>query len=81
MLFDYLDVFYIAYLNDIIMYFNNLLKHEIHIKKVLARLQEYSLLANIYKSKFHVKKIKFLKFFITIKGIKIDPTIIKCIRN
>ena len=38
MLFDYLNIFCITYLNDIIMYFNNPLKYEVYIKKVLARL-------------------------------------------
>ena len=37
-LFDYLDIFYIAYLDDIIIYFNNSLKYEVYVKKVLARL-------------------------------------------
>ena len=38
MLFDYLNVFYITYLNDIIVYFNNSLKYKIYVKKVLTRL-------------------------------------------
>ncbi|MAD82660.1 MAG: hypothetical protein CL912_06835 [Deltaproteobacteria bacterium] len=81
MLFDYLNVFYITYLNNIIMYFNNFLKHKVYVKKALACLQEYNLLTNICKSKFHIKKIKFLRFFIIIKGIKINLTVIKCICN
>ena len=78
-LFDYLDVFCIAYLNDIIVYFNDSLKYEVHVKKVLARLQEYGFLADICKSEFHVKKIKFLGFFVTIEGIEIDPTATECV--
>ena len=38
MLFNYLNVFYITYLNNIIIYFNDSLKHEVYVKKVLARL-------------------------------------------
>ena len=37
-LFNYLNVFCIAYLNNIIMYSNNLLKYEVYVKKVLIRL-------------------------------------------
>ena len=40
MLFDYLNVFYITYLNNIIIYFNNPLKYKIYIKKILACLQK-----------------------------------------
>ena len=79
MLFDYLNVFYITYLNNIIIYFNNPLKYKIYIKKILACLQKYGLLINICKSEFYIKKIKFLRFFITTKKIKINLTIIKCI--
>ena len=34
-LFDYLDVFYTVYLDDILIYSEDLLEHEIHVKKVL----------------------------------------------
>ena len=37
-LFDYLDIFCIAYLNDIIIYSNNFLKYKVYVKKVLACL-------------------------------------------
>jgi hypothetical protein len=34
-LFDYLDDFCIVYLNDILIYFNNVLEHKHYIKLVL----------------------------------------------
>jgi hypothetical protein len=34
-LFNYLDDFYIAYLDNILIYSDNELEHELHIKKVL----------------------------------------------
>jgi hypothetical protein len=37
-LFDYLDDFCTAYLNNIIIYFDNELEHETYVKKVLERL-------------------------------------------
>ncbi len=37
-LFDYLDDFYIAYLDDILIYFNNKLEYKYHVRKVLKRL-------------------------------------------
>ena len=42
-LFNYLNNFCIAYLNDIIIYFNNKLEHETYMKKVLERLQNAGL--------------------------------------
>jgi hypothetical protein len=37
-LFDYLNEFYMAYLDDILIYLDNELEHQVHIKKVLERL-------------------------------------------
>ena len=42
-LFDYLDDFYTAYLDDILIYLENELKHKSHVKKVLERLQKAGL--------------------------------------
>jgi len=50
----HLNKFYIAYLNDILIYSNNELKHEIHVKLILQKLQEANLQTNIIKYKFHV---------------------------
>ena len=35
MLFDYLDNFYTAYLDNILIYLNSELEHEFHVYKVL----------------------------------------------
>ena len=42
-LFDYLDDFCIAYLDDILIYSDNKLEHEQYIRKVLERLYNTSL--------------------------------------
>ena len=38
-LFNYLDMFYTAYLDNILIYSEDPLEHEVHVKKVLERLQ------------------------------------------
>jgi len=42
-LFDYLDDFCTAYLDDIIIYSEDPLKHKCHVRKVLERLRQASL--------------------------------------
>ena len=46
-LFDYLDDFCTAYLDDIIIYSENKLEHVEHVYKVLIRLREAGLQADI----------------------------------
>jgi hypothetical protein len=42
-LFEYLDNFYTTYLDDIMIYSNNELEYEGHMKKVLERLRNVGL--------------------------------------
>jgi len=42
-LFDYLDDFCTTYLDDILIYLDNELEHEHHVKKVLDRLRDAGL--------------------------------------
>ncbi len=51
---EHLNKFCTAYLNDILIYFDNELEHKIHVKLILQKLQEANLQMNIIKCKFHV---------------------------
>ncbi len=51
---EHLNKFCTAYLNDILIYFDNELEHEIHVKLILRKLQEADLQMNIIKCKLHV---------------------------
>jgi len=42
-LFDYLNKFYTVYLDNILIYLDNKLKHQVHVKKVLERLRNTGL--------------------------------------
>jgi hypothetical protein len=48
---------------------------------VLLRLREVGLQADIKKSEFNVRCTKYLGFFVSIKGIKVDPEKIATIYN
>jgi len=72
-LFNYLDNFCTAYLDDIMIYSKNEMEHEEHVYKVLQRLHKAGLQANIKKLEFSVKRIKYLGFIISMDGIKVDP--------
>ena len=78
-LFDYLDVFCTAYLDDILIYSENELEHAEHVRKVLQRLRDAGLQVDIKKSEFSVKCTKYLRFIISTDGIEVDPEKIEAI--
>jgi len=80
-LFDYLDDFCTAYLDDIIIYSDNELEHTEHVRKVLQRLLKAGLYVDIQKSEFKVKKTKFLRFIIRTEGIEVDPEKVSVIKD
>jgi hypothetical protein len=76
-----LDDFCTAYMDDILIYSDNLLQHETHVAQVLQRLKEAGLQVDIKKSEFAVKRTKFLGLIISTEGIQKDPEKIEVIRN
>jgi hypothetical protein len=80
-LFDYLDVFCTAYLDNILIYSKNLLKHKTHVKLVLERLREARLQVDIKKSEFKVTRTKYLGFVILTAGIKVNKSKTEVVKN
>ena len=80
-LFDYLDDFCTAYLDDILIYSENELDHQEHVKKVLARLKEAGLQADIRKCEFGVQRTKYLGFIISTDGVEVDPDKVQAIHE
>jgi ribosome-interacting GTPase 1 len=72
-LFNYLDVFCIAYLDDILIYSNDLLEHEEQVAKVLQCLRNAGFQVDTKKYKFSITRTKYLGFIIIIESIKVDP--------
>ena len=69
---EYLNDFCIAYFDDILIYNDNKIEYEIHIKRVLTKLYEINLWINIIKYVFHVIEISYSKLIIIIKNIKMN---------
>ncbi len=79
MLHEYLDLFCIAYLDDIVMYSNLLEKHEEHVRLILAKLQEAGLYLKLSKYEFNMQRISFVGFVITPDGVGIEPERVRTI--
>jgi transposase InsO family protein len=78
---EFIDDFLTAYLDDLLIYSENELDHEIHVKKVLTRLREAGLQIDIKKCEFHVKRTKYLGFIVGSGGIEVDPEKITVVKN
>ncbi len=78
-LMNYLNEFVIAYLNDIIVYNNNKKEHIKHVRKVLQRLREVEIQADVNKCEFHIAETKFLRMIIDRDEIKMNSEKIKAI--
>ena len=80
-LFNYLDDFCTAYLDDILIYSDNELNHDAHVHKVLQRLQDADLQADIKKCEFSVKRTKYLGFIISTDGIEVNSEKISAVKS
>ena len=76
---EYLNVFYIAYFNDIFIYNNIKEKHFHHINKMLNKLQKIELYFDINKCDFYIIRIKYLDLIIIINEVEINLKKIKII--
>ena len=70
-----------AYLNNIIIYFNSEEEHFQYIKQVLQRLVDEKMLVVIKKYKFYTTKTEFCGFIIKLGKLSIDLKKIEAIVN
>ena len=69
---EYLNIFVIAYLKNILIYLKILKQHVNYIKKILTCLRERNLLLKSKKCEFYKTKIDFLEFVINREKIRIN---------
>src|SRR5882724_9765999 len=64
-----IDVIVIIYLDDILIYSNNISEHKLHIREVLCRLCTNRIFACADKCEFHVTSCKYLRYMLSPKGL------------
>jgi len=77
----YLDEFCTAYLDDILIYSDNEVEHEIHVNHVLQKLAQADLQIDIIKCAFHVIEVSYLDLIIIIKEVKMNSAKVNIIVN
>jgi len=76
-----LDVCVMIYLDDILIYSNNMSKHHQHVKKVLKCLRKASLYAKVEKYEFHSKSVEYLEYILSPSGLTMSDNRVKIIHD
>jgi len=78
---QYLNIFVITYLNDIMIYLITLKKHVQHVFQILKCLNKRNLRLKLKKYEFHQEKVNFLEFVIKRHKIRMNLKKIKTIKE
>ncbi|KAK9649268.1 hypothetical protein HCH54_010284 [Aspergillus fumigatus] len=78
---DCLDKYLTAFVDDLLIYSDNELEHQLHVRTVLQRLRENGLQVSLKKCEFHVTETRYLGFIISTEGIKVDPRKVEVIQK
>jgi hypothetical protein len=76
---NYLDKFFIVFLDEILVYSKSEEEHEKHLRMVLQVLREHQLYAKLRKCSFYQRQIHYLGHIISEEGIVVDPEKVEAI--
>ena len=78
---DILDICVVIYLDNILIYLNNMFEHHWHVKEVLKCLCKAGLYAKSEKCKFHSKSVEYLGYILSPSGLTMSDNKIKIIQD
>ena len=78
---DLLDVYVMIYLDNILIYSNNMSEHYWHVKEVLKCLCKAGLYAKAEKCKFHSKSVEYLGYILSPSGLTMSNDKVKIIQD
>lgn len=77
----FLDRYCTAYIDDILIYSNDLASHRLHVKSVLQALEAAGLQLDVKKCEFETTEVKYLGMIISTTGVQMDPEKVDCLVN
>ena len=78
---DLLDVCVVIYLNDILIYSNNMSEYYRHMKEVLKCLHKAGLYTKAEKCEFHSKSVEYLGYILSSSGLTMSDDKVKIIQD
>jgi hypothetical protein len=78
---EYLDTFCTVYIDDILIYIDNLSEHKKHVRSVLESPRKAGLQLDIEKCKFHQTEVTYLRLIRSTSGIRMDPAKVAVLRE
>ena len=77
----YLDIFVVAYLDDILVYSETQEDHIEHVTTVLRCLDKFNLRLKPEKCEFHKTKVNFLGYVVGIDGVQMSEEKIQLVKE
>ena len=78
---DLLDVCVVVYLDDILIYSDDITQHWSHVKEVLKRLRKAGLYAKAEKCEFHSDSVEYLGYVLSPSGLTMSDAKVKTIQE
>jgi len=78
---DYLDIFCVAYLDDILIFSSNKETHRKHVRAVRARVRDTGITLKASNCEFHAMETAYLGDVIPPEGLRMDEEKIRTIRD
>src|ERR1700723_1542200 len=78
---DMVDICVIIYLDDILVYSDNIDQHRTHVHEVLRWLRKNGLYAGAHKCSFHQDTMEYLGYILSPSGLTMDPAKVQTIQD
>ncbi|KAL0539664.1 hypothetical protein IC582_023880 [Cucumis melo] len=78
---DFIDTFFIVFIDEILIYSKTEAEHEEHLHQVLETLRANKLYAKFSKCELWLKKVTFLGHVVSSEGVSVDPAKIKAVTS
>jgi len=69
---DMLDVCVVIYLDNILIYLENLDNYQKYVKEILGQLKGNRLYVSPEKREFHRDQVEFLNYILSLEGLQMD---------